>query len=156
MQSKDVTKAFHILRGIFGGAHTHRHFCIVFDWFYPQYFGIIQKSLIAFIENPKIVNLIFQFLSELLDNTGNRLRFDTWNINGLIIYKESSNFMAQFLNFSKCLTQNIREDVYLERYKFLKILMNMLSKCITGGYINFAVCDFYNDNSFSELCTLVL
>ena len=94
MQSKDVTKAFHILRGIFGGAHTHRHFCIVFDWFYPQYFGIIQKSLIAFIENPKIVNLIFQFLSELLDNTGNRLRFDTWNINGLIIYKESSNFMA--------------------------------------------------------------
>jgi exportin-7 len=50
----------------------------------------------------------------------------------------------------------VREDIYLERFKFLKILMTMLSKCITGGYINFAVCDFYNDNSFSELCTLVL
>jgi hypothetical protein len=25
-----------------------------------------------------------------------------------------------------------------------------------GGYINFAICDFYNDNSFADLSTLVV
>jgi hypothetical protein len=31
----------------------------------------------------------------------------------------------------------------------------MLGKCINGGYINFAVCDFYNDNSFIELSLMI-
>ena len=33
--------------------------------------------------------------------------------------------------------------------------MNMLNKCISGGYINFAICDFYKDNSFAELTSMV-
>ena len=34
--------------------------------------------------------------------------------------------------------------------------MSMLCKCIAGGYVNFAICDFYNDNSFGQLCTMVI
>ena len=34
--------------------------------------------------------------------------------------------------------------------------MSMLCKCIAGGYVNFAICDFYNDNSFGQLCTMVV
>lgn len=31
----------------------------------------------------------------------------------------------------------------------------MLTRCVTGNFINFAVCDFYNDNSFATLSALV-
>ena len=31
----------------------------------------------------------------------------------------------------------------------------MLDKCICGNYINFAICDFYNDNSFAEITTML-
>ena len=30
-----------------------------------------------------------------------------------------------------------------------------MGKCINGGYINFAVCDFYKDNSFVDLSQMI-
>ena len=89
----NVIRSFYILRGLFKGALSHRNFGLVFDWFYPLHFGIIQKCIAAYIEEDKIVYLIFKFLCDLLDNSSNRLKFDTWNVNGLIVFKESSNLM---------------------------------------------------------------
>jgi len=85
------------LRGLFSGAFTHKNFSLLFDWFYPQHFEIIEKSLAAFIDDDNVILLILKFLQELLDNSTNRLRFDTWNINGLIIFKESSKFAIRLL-----------------------------------------------------------
>lgn len=31
----------------------------------------------------------------------------------------------------------------------------MLNKCISGGYINFAICDFYQDDSFVNIASMV-
>ena len=99
-----------------------------------------------------MIYLIFKFINELLDNTTNRLRFDTWNVNGLIIFKESSSFMLEYLRIFDCFkSKKVNSDCYKEIYKPLKVIMSMLGKCINGGYINFAVCDFYKDNSFVEL-----
>jgi len=145
----NIIRLFHILRGLFQGALGHRTFGFVFDWFFPQHFGVIQKCLQVYIEDDEVVYLIFKFLNELLDNQSNRLRFDTWNVNGLIIFKETANFMINYLDLYKCFkAKAVKQDRYKEIYKFLKILMSMLGKCISGGYINFAICDFYNDNSF--------
>ena len=95
-------------------------------------------------------------LDELLDNQSNRLRFDTWNVNGLIIFKETANFMINYLDLYKCLkAKAVKMDRYKEIYRFLKILMSMLGKCINGGYINFAICDFYHDNSFVQLSKMI-
>lgn len=154
----NVTRAFNILRGLFKGALSHRNFGRMFDWFYPQHFGIIQKCMAAYIEEDEIVYLILKFLSDLLDNSSNRLKFDTWNVNGLIIFKESCNLMTQYMQFYQCLAQTskiVRKDAHTEVYKFLKVLMNMLRKCISGNFINFAICDFYNDGSFTEMSKLV-
>lgn len=63
--------------------------------------------------------------------------------------------MMKFLNLNNCLSQPVVRDLYEEKLKFLRILMNMLNKCISGGYINFAICDFYQDNSFAELTSMV-
>ncbi len=38
-----------------------------------------------------VILLILKFLHELVDNSSNRLRFDTWSINGLIVFKESAS-----------------------------------------------------------------
>lgn len=97
---QNVIRVFYILRGLFSGAFTHKNFSLLFDWFYPQHFEIIEKSLAAFIDD-NLILLILKFLQELLDNSTNRLRFDTWNINGLIIFKESSKFMIQLMDLHK-------------------------------------------------------
>lgn len=145
----NVIRLFYVLRGLFRGALSHRTFGYVFDWFFPQHFGVVQKCLTIFIEDDEVVYLILKFLDELLDNQSNRLRFDTWNVNGLIIFKETANFMITYLSLFKCFeAKQVKSDRYVEIYKPLKVLMSMLGKCISGGYINFAICDFYNDNSF--------
>ena len=64
--------------------------------------------------------------------------------------------MINYLSLYKCFENKIvKKDRFNEIYKFLKILMSMLSKCISGGYINFAICDFYNDNSFVQLSSMI-
>lgn len=75
----------------------------MFDWFYPLYFGMIRKCLSAYVSNDKMVKLIFKFLCELVSNNTNRIRFDAWNVNGLIIFKEVSTLMMQYMEHYGCL-----------------------------------------------------
>ena len=38
----------------------------------------------------EMILTIFKFLGEIVNNRCSRLRFDTWNINGLIVFKEAA------------------------------------------------------------------
>lgn len=49
----------------------------------------------------------------------------------------------------------VKNDVHVEVYKFLKVIMSMIQRCVSGGYVNFAICDFYRDESFSQLSSMV-
>ena len=86
----ELVKLFYILKGIVNGLNSNKHFALFFEWFYPDYFQIITKALNAFIEDDELVLIIFKFLAELVNNRCSRLRFEPWNINGLILFKETS------------------------------------------------------------------
>jgi exportin-7 len=87
------------LKGIVSGLNSNKHFGLFFEWFYPDYFNIINKALSAFIDDDELVLCIFKFLAELVNNRSSRLRFDTWNINGLIAFKETAKIMIQFFKY---------------------------------------------------------
>src|SRR5690349_16602474 len=129
-------RLFSILKGIVMGMQTSKHFALFFDWFYPSNFQIINKVLNVFLQNDDVVLMIFKFLCELLNNRCSRLRFDTWNINGLVVFKESSKIIIQFYQYFNCLTQkNIQKDIYKEVYKYLDLTMQIFYNCITGNFI---------------------
>lgn len=156
-------RCFYILKGLFKGALTHKNFAILFDWFYPDFFEVVKNTISDFIESPadnEVLILVMKFLNELLDNSSNRLRFDTWSINGLIVYKESAALMIQLMEYFDCFSDQgkpLRQgNLYDERYKFVSVLMQMLMNCIQGNYINFAICEFYNDFTFMQLSQLII
>ena len=92
---EDVMKLFYILRGIVRGCNNSKTFNLFFDWFYPNYFSpIIEGSLNAFHADDEVVLVTFKFLTELVMNRQNRVRFDTWNINGLIVFKETAKYVV--------------------------------------------------------------
>ena len=96
-----VMRVFYVLRGLFKGASTHKNFSMLFDWFYPEFHGVINHCLTAFEKWPcddDVVALILKFVLDLVDNSSNRLRFYTWSINGLIVYKEGASFVIKFLD----------------------------------------------------------
>ena len=153
-----VQRIFFILRGLFSGATSHKNFALLFDWFYPEHWGVIKKCLNVYIMTPcddDIVLLILKFLDELVDNSSSRLRFDTWSINGLIVYKESASFILEFMQIFNCLdiqSKPLRQgDLYKEIFRFEKVLMKMLEKFILGDYINFAICEYYEDLTFTQV-----
>jgi len=39
-----------------------------------------------------------KLLCELVNNRNNRVRFDTWNINGLVVFKESAKYVIKLLS----------------------------------------------------------
>ncbi len=90
-------KLFYILKGIAQGMNTQKNFALFFDWFYPDYIGCITKTLNVFIDDDEVVLLIFKLLCEMVNNRCSRLRFDTWNINGLIVFKEAAKIVVQYL-----------------------------------------------------------
>lgn len=153
----ELMKLFHILRGIVHGMNTQKNFALFFDWFYPEFFPIIGKALTALIHDDDVVLVIFKFLAELVNNRCSRLRFDTWNINGLIVFKEAAKISIQYLQWTESLTKKaVKSDIYKDRLKFLDYFLNIYFNCITGHFINFAICEYYQDDTFGQLSTYTL
>jgi len=52
---RELLKLFYILKGIVNGLNTQKNFALFFDWFYPEYFPLIGKSLTTFIHDDEMV-----------------------------------------------------------------------------------------------------
>lgn len=116
---------------------------------------MVKKCLAAFINHTDTLCLILKFLGDLLDNSSNRLKFDTWNINGLIIFQETSALMIELMEITNCLSPVDATDVYDQVLRILKVLLGMVTKLLSGNFINFAICDFYSDQTFGKLSSLM-
>lgn len=104
-----------------------------------------------------MVLVIFKFLTEIVNNRCSRLRFDTWNINGLIVFKEAAKIVIQYMSlYNNLSTKEVKRDIYKEKFKFLDAMMTIYINCITGHFINFAICEFYSDDTFSQLSQSVM
>ena len=94
----EVIKILYILRGVMRGLTNNRFFNLYFDWFYPQYFSaIVEGTLNAFFDDDEVVHICIKFLTEIVNNRNNRVRFDTWNINGLVVFKETAKYIIKLL-----------------------------------------------------------
>jgi len=47
--------------------------------------------------------------------------------------------------------KEVKRDVYKEVYKYVEVIMQIYFNCITGNFVNFAICEYYNDDMFSQL-----
>ena len=144
-------KLFHILRGVVRGLVNSRTFKSFFDWLYPQYLSpVIEGALNAFHQDDEVVLCVFKFLTEMVFNRNNRLRFDTWSIDGLIVFKETAKYVIQLLNLWDCFqNKTIRADAYNEKWVHLKQICHLFSNVLIGAYVNFAICEYYNDSIFT-------
>ena len=47
-------------------------------------------------------------------------------------------------------------DVYKGKWKQLKQICQLYYNMIAGNYVNFAICEYYNDSIFTQVSQLVL
>lgn len=84
---------------------------------------MVEGTLNAFYDDDDVVHVCIKLLTEMVNNRFNRVRFDTWNINGLVVFKESAKYIVKLLQLwdslqSKALKVN--GDAYREKWKFAK------------------------------------
>lgn len=67
--------------------------------------------------------------------------------------------MISFLQKFQCLSAQGKplrnNDRYKEIYKYLKVFVGMMLNFLRGKYINFAICEYYQDQSFTQVSQLV-
>lgn len=132
------------------GLTNNRSFNLFFEWFYPKYLSVVvEGTLNAFFQDDEVVHICVKFLSEFVNNRNNRMRFDTWNINGLVVFKEAAKYMIKLLQVWDSLVG--KPDSYGGKWKYVKEVCQMYRYVITGNYINFAICEYYNDDIFTQL-----
>jgi hypothetical protein len=101
---EEVLKILHIIKGIMRGLITNKHFNLFFDWFYPSYLSpMIEGALNAFYDDDQVVHACVKLLAEMVQNRNNRIRFDTWNINGLVVFKEAAKYVVKLLQLWDCM-----------------------------------------------------
>lgn len=140
------------------GLLNNKQFNLFFDWFYPQYLSVVMEgTLNAFHDDDDTVHACIKLLCELVNNRNNRVRFDTWNINGLVVFKEASKYVIQLLTHWDSLQQKpLTQDAFKSKWKYVKEICLLFQNVVCGSYINFAICEYYNDNTFTQLTQLVI
>lgn len=137
---------------------NNKTFNLFFEWFYPQYLtGVVETTLNAFYQDDEVVHLCLKMLGELVNNRNNRVRFDMWNINGLVVFKECAKYTCKLLQLWDSLkTKESHRDCYQQKWKYVKEISQLYMNVINGNYINFAICEYYNDDCFTQLTLLVM
>ena len=66
-------------------------------------------------------------------------KFYAHEITGFQVFSESAKYTIKLLELWDCFTQKtIQKDVYVEKYKHLKIITHLYYNILEGKYVNFA------------------
>ena len=49
----------------------------------------------------------------------------------------------------------IKNEVYKEKWKHIKLICCLYHNMIAGSYVNFAICEYYNDSIFTVLSQMI-
>jgi hypothetical protein len=119
-QGRESTlKLLHALSGIVEGLVNSAGLNKFIDWFHPAYFNrVVESTLNTFHEDDEVVHTLFKFLREIVYNRNSRLRFEMWNVNGLIVFKESAKYIIKMLDVWRYLSQSTNS--YIGKWKKVK------------------------------------
>jgi hypothetical protein len=62
----------------------------------------MEGTLNAFYQDDDVVHACIKLMVEMVQNRFGRLKFDTWNINGLIVFKETCKYIVKLLQLWEC------------------------------------------------------
>ena len=88
-------------------------------------------------------------LQEITSNKGQRIVFEQSSANGILLFRETSAIICAY--GSRILSVPVRQDIYVEKYKGIRLMLNSLICALSGNYVNFGVFSLYNDKVGSEV-----
>jgi exportin-7 len=85
-----------------------------FEWFYPDYMQVMLKGLQSWGADLLSTSLL-KFYSEFVNNRSQRLTFERWSADGILLFRETSKVLITYGNVSG------------ERYACIAVCPSMLN-----------------------------
>lgn len=145
---------FRDLRGIAIATNNRKTYGLLFDWLLPAHFPVIVASLEAWAGVPEVTTAVLKFMAEFVLNKTQRLTFDSSSPNGILLFREVSKVLVTFGSW--VLAAPPGNDPYAQRYKGIWVCMLILSRALSGNYVNFGVFELYGDPAFKDAVSMVL
>jgi len=149
-----IIGALRDLRGITTSAYNKRTYSLLFDALYPSSFQLLQRIAQTWYADADVMTALLKFMQEFVQNKGQRIYFDQSSANGILLFRETSNILCEY----GCHIMDIPvvSDIYLEKYKGIRLLLNTLTCALTGNYVNFGIFSLYNDPALKNALDVAL
>lgn len=155
-RKRDILRICYILNGVAQGFSSAESYNQFFDWFYPDHFRIIAEIFKHFSDDLMVLKGLFKLMRELLDNKTHRLKADSCYLSGFLLFKEISSILLEYFKYVNMYqTKKIKNDKYEEKYQFIEMAVDIFGNIVAGNFINFSICEYYNDTWFIDLSILI-
>jgi exportin-7 len=81
-------------------------------------------------------------------NKGQRISFGNSSVNGILLFREISVILCAY--GSRLLQVSVQQNIYLEKYKGVRLMLNTLTNALSGNYVNFGVFSLYSDKALQN------
>jgi len=145
---------FRDLRGITMATHIRRTYGQLFEWIYPAHVGLMLRTVEVWYDSPEVMVPLLKFMSEFVYNKSNRLSFDSSSVNGILLFREVSKLIVAY--GSRLLAAGTPSDLYKYKYKGIWCSMQILTRALSGNYVNFGVFELYGDPALNDALDMAL
>lgn len=140
---------FRDLRGLASATASRRTYGALFEWLYPQHTPLLHAAMEAFGDDPAVAVPLLKFAAEFALNRTHRCTFDTSSVNGILLFRELSRLVCAYG------TRVLRAPAagaqpYDTRYKGIWVALTVLTRALSGNYVNFGVFELYGDPALKD------
>lgn len=135
-------------RGISTATTSKRTYNLLFDVLYPDFFTLLKRASEVWCADPNVMTAILKFLQEFVFNKSQRIYFEQSSANGILLFRETSAIVCTY--GSRVLEIPVVQDIYTEKYKGIRLMLNVLTCALSGGYVNFGVFALYEDKALQN------
>ncbi|XP_054783087.1 uncharacterized protein LOC129290362 isoform X1 [Prosopis cineraria] len=136
------------LRGIAMATNSRRTYGLLFDWLYPAHMPLLIQGISHWTDTPEVTTPLLKFVAEFVLNKAQRLTFDSSSPNGILLFREVSKLVVAY--GSRILSLPNAADIYTYKFKGIWICLTILSRALSGNYVNFGVFELYGDRALSD------
>jgi len=105
---------------------------------------------------PEVTTPLLKLYAELVYNKAQRLTFDSSSPNGILLFRDASAIVVAY--GSRILDHQLPAgaDPYAQRLKGICLCMVLLTRALSGNYVNFGVFALYGDRALSDCLEVII
>lgn len=140
-------------RGVFTAANNRANYVSLFEAIYPAHLKTLVRALEVFADAPAVTSPVLKCITEIAFNRASRVIFGPSSANGILLFREASSAIVTYGRHMAAVQP--AHDPYATKYKGVAIALDLLTKSLEGGYVNFGVFSLYADPALDHAMEMV-